>query len=113
MADNSRKHKLLFVILVLAAMGIILGVVHTVTSSGRVTTDDAYIDGRIHQIAFKIPGTVLKLRVDDNQDVKIGDLLVELDPADPRLETLLYVGVSRAREHLVVIAPPAVCDRLR
>ncbi|MEI8335152.1 MAG: ATP-binding domain-containing protein, partial [Chloroflexota bacterium] len=40
-------------------------------------------------------------------------VLVELDPADPRLETLLYVGVSRAREHLVVIAPPAVCDRLR
>ena len=40
-------------------------------------------------------------------------VLVELDPADPRLETLLYIGVSRAREHLVVIAPPSVCDRLR
>jgi hypothetical protein len=40
-------------------------------------------------------------------------VLVELDPADSRLETLLYIGVSRAREHLVVIAPPSVCDLLR
>ena len=85
MAQNNRKHKLLIVILALAAMGIILGVIHAVASFGRVTTDDAYIDGRVHQIAFKIPGTVLMLRVDDNQDVKKGDLLVELDPADYEL----------------------------
>ena len=26
---------------------------------------------------------------------------------------LLYVGTSRARQHLVVIAPPAVLERLR
>ena len=40
-------------------------------------------------------------------------ILVELDPADRALETLLYVGLTRAREQLVVIAPSAVCDRLR
>lgn len=86
MAENNRKHKLLIVILVFAAMGITLGVIHTVTSLGRVTTDDAYIDGRVHQVAFKVPGTVLKLHVDDNQDVKKGDLLIELDPADYELK---------------------------
>ncbi len=86
MAQNNRKHKLLIVILVLATMGITLGVIHTVTSFGRVTTDDAYIDGRVHQVAFKIPGTVLDLHVDDNRDVKKGDLLIELDPADYELK---------------------------
>ena len=40
-------------------------------------------------------------------------VLVELDPADQRLDRLLYVGITRAREHLVVIAPPDVCARLR
>jgi hypothetical protein len=40
-------------------------------------------------------------------------ILVELDPADPRLGTLLYVGLTRAREQLVVIAAAGVCDRLR
>ena len=40
-------------------------------------------------------------------------ILVELRPDDPRLDRHLYVGASRARQHLVVIAPTAVLDRLR
>ena len=40
-------------------------------------------------------------------------VLVELRSEDPRLERLLYVGISRARHHLVVIAPAAVAGRLR
>ena len=39
-------------------------------------------------------------------------VLVELDPADPRLDRMLYVGASRARQHLVVIGPAAVLERL-
>lgn len=39
-------------------------------------------------------------------------VLVELDPADRRLEQLLYVGGSRAKHHLVVIAPPELARRL-
>jgi hypothetical protein len=39
--------------------------------------------------------------------------LVELKPDDDRLDQHLYVGASRARQHLVVIAPPAVVERLR
>ena len=39
-------------------------------------------------------------------------VLVELDGVEPaRLERLLYVGGSRARQHLVVIASPAVLGR--
>ena len=39
-------------------------------------------------------------------------ILAELDPDDQRLGPLLYVGASRAREHLVVIAPPELARRL-
>ena len=35
-------------------------------------------------------------------------ILVEVEPDDPRLEQLLYVGATRAREHLVVIGPEKV-----
>jgi hypothetical protein len=31
--------------------------------------------------------------------------LAELKPDDERLKRLLYIGSSRARQHLVVIAP--------
>jgi AAA domain-containing protein/UvrD-like helicase family protein/nuclease-like protein len=40
-------------------------------------------------------------------------VLVELRADDPKLERKLYVGASRARQHLVVIAPAAVLGRLR
>jgi len=40
-------------------------------------------------------------------------VLVELGGDAAKLDKLLYVGASRARQHLVVIAPAAVLDRLR
>jgi len=46
------------------------------------TTDDAYVEGHVHAIASKVPGTVQKITVEDNQLVKKGDALVEIDPAD-------------------------------
>jgi hypothetical protein len=39
-------------------------------------------------------------------------ILADLRPDDPRLEQLLYVGITRARDHLVLVAPPAVARRL-
>jgi hypothetical protein len=38
-------------------------------------------------------------------------VLVELRPDDERLERLLYIGSSRARQHLVVITAPAYARR--
>jgi hypothetical protein len=40
-------------------------------------------------------------------------ILVELRADDPRLEGFLYVGMTRALNHLVVIAPAAVLSRIR
>ncbi len=40
-------------------------------------------------------------------------ILVELAPDDERLDRQIYVGASRARQHLVVIAPNPVLERLR
>jgi len=45
-------------------------------------TDDAQIDGDIYAVTSRIAGTVRAVYVQDNQRVKAGDLLVELDPAD-------------------------------
>lgn len=40
-------------------------------------------------------------------------ILADLRSDDARLDRLLYIGITRAREHLVVVAPPDVCARLR
>jgi len=45
-------------------------------------TDDAQVDGYITAVSSRVPGTVVRVLVEDNQAVKKGDLLVELDTAD-------------------------------
>jgi membrane fusion protein (multidrug efflux system) len=45
-------------------------------------TDDAYVTGHLHNLAPRIAGQVSKVLVDDNQLVKEGDTLVELDPME-------------------------------
>jgi membrane fusion protein (multidrug efflux system) len=45
-------------------------------------TDDAAIDGNLIQISARISGQVAKVYVNENQKVKAGDLIAELDPRD-------------------------------
>jgi membrane fusion protein (multidrug efflux system) len=45
-------------------------------------TDDAQVDGNLYQVSSRVTGHVVKVYIDDNQKVKAGDLLVEIDPTD-------------------------------
>jgi membrane fusion protein (multidrug efflux system) len=46
------------------------------------TTDDAFIDGHVSQLSSQVAGRVTRLAVDDNQDVRAGQTLIEIDPRD-------------------------------
>ena len=45
-------------------------------------TDDAQVNGHLIQVSSRIAGQVLKVDVEENQVVKAGDVIAELDPAD-------------------------------
>ena len=51
-------------------------------SRGKETTDDAQVDGHITQIAPRVGGTITKVHVTNNQAVKAGEVLAEIDPRD-------------------------------
>ncbi|PYT33025.1 MAG: hypothetical protein DMG58_08855 [Acidobacteria bacterium] len=51
-------------------------------SRNRVTTDDAQVDGHIVPGAARVSGSVAEVLVDDNRQVKAGDVLVRIDPRD-------------------------------
>ncbi|HEY9642397.1 MAG TPA: biotin/lipoyl-binding protein, partial [Coleofasciculaceae cyanobacterium] len=55
-------------------------------SSTHETTDNATVSGHVYQISSRIPGTVKTVPVDDNQAVKPGQLLVQLDPRDYQMK---------------------------
>src|SRR6266496_2640021 len=45
-------------------------------------TDDAQVDGHVNSISARVSGHVTKLNVEDNQYVRAGTVLVEVDQAD-------------------------------
>jgi membrane fusion protein, multidrug efflux system len=48
----------------------------------RESTDDAQVDGHITAISSKVYGRVAEVLINDNQEVKAGQVLVKLDPRD-------------------------------
>jgi membrane fusion protein (multidrug efflux system) len=48
------------------------------------STDDAYVGGNVTDLAPKVDGIISQIEVTDNQAVRAGDLLVELDDRDYR-----------------------------
>jgi len=73
---------------------VLLGLGYALHVRGTVSTDDAFVDGRVHPITPRVPGYVNTVPVDDNQLVKAGDVLVELDPTD------YQVALAQARADL-------------
>jgi membrane fusion protein (multidrug efflux system) len=84
-----------------AIAGIIYGAFGMFHSFTHESTDDAFIDAHIIAIAPKISGRVTAVHVDDNQQVKKGDPLVDIDPADAEAvlaQKRAAVEVARAKQ---------------
>ncbi len=45
-------------------------------------TDDAYVNGHVHQVSFRVSGAVTDVLVNDNQTVKAGQTLARVDPLE-------------------------------
>ncbi|MGH7400625.1 MAG: efflux RND transporter periplasmic adaptor subunit [Candidatus Rokuibacteriota bacterium] len=57
----------------------------------HISTDDVYITAHIAPMSARIPGIVVEVLVDDNQDVKADQVLARVDPRD------FEVAVAQAR----------------
>ncbi len=82
---NGRKRKLAPILLgAIALVGAGFGVQHYLFSLHHVETDDAQVDGHITPVLARVGGYAAEVRVDDNQSVRAGDVLVTLDDRDLR-----------------------------
>ncbi|MFD1467995.1 HlyD family secretion protein [Hymenobacter caeli] len=78
-----RRNPLVFVILaVVLIAGAILGWTRYQFSQAHESTDDAQVEGDVYPILPRVAGPVTAVKVEDNQTVKKGDVLVTIDPAD-------------------------------
>jgi membrane fusion protein (multidrug efflux system) len=64
---------------VVLAVVLAIGIPSVVSAFSTVSTDDAYVNGHVTFVAARVRGQVARVLVDDNNRVRKGDLLVELD----------------------------------
>ena len=80
--SSGSKKKPVIIMVGVGLLVVIGGFLYWRYTQTHVSTDDAYVAGSIYSVSFRIPGTVAKVLVHDNQLVESGQALVTLDPAD-------------------------------
>ena len=88
---TGRKRRIMLIVLLLGAC---FAAVQYMRGMNRVSTDDAFVDGRIYQITPRVDGYILQDLVEDNQLVEAGQPLLALDPVG------YEVAVAQARADL-------------
>jgi len=108
-APKSRLKRLLSsrkVQVLLAVVALVIGLLVWWYSSLYESTDDAEVDGHLNQISARISGQVIKVYIEDNQFVKAGSVLVEIDQTDYR------VAYQRAQAEQAEAAAAATAARV-
>ncbi len=91
---GNAKRKFFFKILALTfvALSAIYAAYYYLIGSRHVTTANAYVGAEVAQINAATSGIIKKIKVNDTQEVKAGDVLVVIDDTDAQLA----VGVAKA-----------------
>ena len=82
------------IIAVSIAVAAILAALYYRYSERYPSTDDAYVDADVVGIVAQVAGPIVSLPIEDNQAVRAGDLLFEIDPRP------FAIAVEKARAEL-------------
>ena len=94
--------RIISIVVILAVAVVILCVWNIVEHHPR--TDDAIAEANVIGVAPRVHGQIIKLNVQDNQDVQAGDVLFEIDPADYQLALDNAVAQLGALDQQIAVA---------
>lgn len=80
--EKSKKKIPLWVIITAVVIAIAVAAVFIINGMKYQSTDDAYVEAHMIQIAPKVTGQITELYIQDNQKVKEGDVVAEIDDED-------------------------------
>jgi membrane fusion protein (multidrug efflux system) len=81
-APAKRKRKPFVILGVIALVALVAISGYTLMTRGRESTDDAQVAADMVPVSARVGGLVLQVHIRENQAVKRGQLLIELDAAD-------------------------------
>lgn len=88
-----RKHPILLLVGAIVAVVLIVGgILYWLHARNFESTDDAFVDAHLVNLAPQIAGRVTSVGVTDNQEVRAGQLLVTIDSADQQTKVAQTQG---------------------
>src|SRR5690349_16453239 len=103
LAAIRRKPRLAIVVGV-AILVVLVAVPRVIRAWHSVSTDDAYVNGHVTFVAPRVGGQVARVLVDDNNRVKKGDLLLQLDKEPYQVQLNVAQATVDAAKSEVVTA---------
>ena len=79
MAEEQQRIKKRKFIIPIAIIAIILGIGYLINESKFQSTDDAYVEADIIQVTPKVSGHIIESYIQDNKEVKAGDIVAKID----------------------------------
>ncbi|HYZ74773.1 MAG TPA: efflux RND transporter periplasmic adaptor subunit [Chthoniobacterales bacterium] len=102
-APSKRRRVLIVAAVVVGILLLIFGVPRVIRAFNTVSTDDAYVNGYVTSVAPRVSGQVARVLVDNNNRVKKGDVLVELDPEPYQVQVAIkQAALDAAQANLTV-----------
>src|SRR5438132_4544110 len=113
-ARPARKRRWLGIVLglVVTVAALFIGIPRVLRALNSVSTDDAYVNGHVTFVAPRLNGQVARVLVDDNNRVKKGDVLVELDPEPYRVQVAIKKAAVDAAQADLVVAQATVRSQI-
>jgi membrane fusion protein (multidrug efflux system) len=94
---RGRRRLLIALAILLVTGGAVAGIAYWIHGQHYESTDDATLEGHVIPISTQVAATVLAVHALDNQVVRKGDVLVDLDPTD------YQVAVEQAKGSLAAM----------
>jgi membrane fusion protein, multidrug efflux system len=98
-----RRRWIVPLLVLLVVLALFAGIPKVLRAFNTVSTDDAYVNSYVTFVAPRVSGQVARVLVEDNNRVKKGDVLVELDAEPFRVQVAIkQAAVDSAQADLVV-----------
>ena len=107
-APSKRRRILVLAAIAVGSLLLFFGIPKVISAFNTVSTDDAYVNGYVTFVAPRVSGQVARVLVDNNNRVKKGDVLVELDPEPYQVQVAIKQAAVDAAQANLTVAQAAV-----
>jgi membrane fusion protein (multidrug efflux system) len=111
-APGRPVNRRLIIGIAIAIVVLIVAVPRVIRAFHTVSTDDAYVNSYVTFVAPRVAGQVLTVLVDDNNRVKKGDILVQLDPEPYQVQVAISQAALDAAEANLITAQATVASQV-